>query len=364
MNSLTSTLLLDGPPVLFSIPLAQCVGLKEAIVLQKIHYWLHPNRNQNFHEGHPWVHNTYDQWQAQFPFWSLKTIFRVIRQLEKRQILLSYRREDTVIRPKYYTINYVILRELAIIPTYPSESEGISVIDQARLRPSKALAESSPNQTIPVQMVALWNERVQVYTNPGHPVSLSPKRVDALETFLTQHCEGDLSVWETYCQKISQTKFLLGNNETGFRITLDWALKPHNGRKILSNRFFDHTQEGQGERRDTQPNEPTIISWEEFDRLLDRQWVNAGATPLGGLWGKISKNLARRIGQAPYTSWFGTVSLVTLTEDVLTLQVKSRFSRDRLIEHYEAHLIAAITDVLGEKRRLHYILSPSAGDTQ
>jgi hypothetical protein len=63
-------LLLDEHPLVIMPSLATKIGLNESIVLQQVHYWLQNKEkgNQNFHDGHYWVYNTYEQWQAQFPF--------------------------------------------------------------------------------------------------------------------------------------------------------------------------------------------------------------------------------------------------------------------------------------------------------
>jgi hypothetical protein len=61
--------------------LAKLIGLNEALMLQQIHYW--ERRSANEAEGHKWVWNTYEDWQAQFPFWSLDTIQRTILALER-----------------------------------------------------------------------------------------------------------------------------------------------------------------------------------------------------------------------------------------------------------------------------------------
>ena len=59
-------LLYDGPPLVLSVSLIKKVGLKEALILQQIHYWMNPVFNKNLFEGKYWVRNTYAQWQKQF----------------------------------------------------------------------------------------------------------------------------------------------------------------------------------------------------------------------------------------------------------------------------------------------------------
>ena len=86
---MSSKLLIDESPLLVQPSLAVAVGLNEAMFLQQLHYWLNPRLNKNHFEGRLWVHNTYEQWQKQFPFWGEKTIRRAILSLEKIGVLES-----------------------------------------------------------------------------------------------------------------------------------------------------------------------------------------------------------------------------------------------------------------------------------
>jgi hypothetical protein len=68
----TSKLLVNEPPLLVLPTLAARLGLKEAIVLQQIHYWI---READHHRGGRWwTWNTLEKWRAHFPWWSLGTV--------------------------------------------------------------------------------------------------------------------------------------------------------------------------------------------------------------------------------------------------------------------------------------------------
>ena len=110
-----SRLLLDEKPLLVMPRLATLIGLNEAIVLQQVHYWLEINRktNSNYKDGYYWAYNTYEQWQEQFPFWSKRTIRRIINNLEKMGLLISASYNKLGIdRTKWYRIDYKKLDEL------------------------------------------------------------------------------------------------------------------------------------------------------------------------------------------------------------------------------------------------------------
>lgn len=89
--------------------LATLIGLNESIVLQQVHYWLKIKEKgqQDYIDGHYWVYNTYEQWQEQFPFFSLRTLRRVFTSLEKRGLLIAGNYNKAGFdKTKWYSIDY------------------------------------------------------------------------------------------------------------------------------------------------------------------------------------------------------------------------------------------------------------------
>ncbi|MED3747587.1 DnaD domain protein [Geobacillus stearothermophilus] len=106
-----SKLLLDEKPLVILPSLAKEIGLNEAIILQQLHYWLQESNNER--DGHRWVYNTYEDWQKQFPFWSIRTIRRTIKNLENKGIVISdYLNSMKIDKTKWYRIDYERLEEI------------------------------------------------------------------------------------------------------------------------------------------------------------------------------------------------------------------------------------------------------------
>lgn len=101
------SLLFRFRPLVVNPELAVRIGLNESIVVQQIHYWLTETDSGIEHDGCRWVYNTLEQWQLQFPFWSIKTIKRSIASLASMEVIrveqLNKTRHD---RTNYYAINY------------------------------------------------------------------------------------------------------------------------------------------------------------------------------------------------------------------------------------------------------------------
>lgn len=110
-----SKLLFDKPPLVVDPDLAAAIGLKEAIILQQIHYWLQINKeaNRNFHDGLYWTFNSAENWRKQFPFLSVKQIRSAFANLEN-QNLISVRQynKSSFDQTKWYTINYFAVNKL------------------------------------------------------------------------------------------------------------------------------------------------------------------------------------------------------------------------------------------------------------
>lgn len=97
--------LLDERPLLVMPKLATLIGLNESIVLQQVHYWLKGK----------------EQWQEQFPFWSIMTIRRTITKLENMGLLIAGNYNTAGFdNTKWYSINYTALNRL-VSPSVQNE---------------------------------------------------------------------------------------------------------------------------------------------------------------------------------------------------------------------------------------------------
>lgn len=121
---MTTQLLINEPPLQVSPTLAIELGLKEAIVLQQIHYWLNFQPSRHFIDGNYWVRYMPEQWEYHFSFWDQKTLCNSIRSLERQGVLASYETGDSN-KTKYYSINYWVLSKVA--PSTKSQFESSSL---------------------------------------------------------------------------------------------------------------------------------------------------------------------------------------------------------------------------------------------
>lgn len=118
-----SRLLMNEPPLMFAPSLAVLLGVSEAIFLQQLHYWLEKSKHER--EGFTWVYNTYEEWQYQFPFWSISTIRRTIKSLEEQKIIVTNSFNKMKLdKTKWYRIDYVRLVEMECPSVQIEQSNG------------------------------------------------------------------------------------------------------------------------------------------------------------------------------------------------------------------------------------------------
>ncbi len=116
-NMNESNLLLDEYPLVILPSLATKIGLNEAIVLQQIHYWLvryeKANDERHNRDGRWWVYNTAEEWQENFPFWSVSTVRRTLDSLRETGLVLTGNyNQKGYDRTLWYSIDYARLVEI------------------------------------------------------------------------------------------------------------------------------------------------------------------------------------------------------------------------------------------------------------
>ena len=113
-------LLIDEHPLLVLPSLAAAIGLPEAIFLQQLHYWIETSGHLQ-PDGQHWIHNTYEEWAEQFPWWNIGTIRRIVNTLRDRGLILTSRdwNRMAIDNTLWYTIHYPTLTALDTPPPDP-----------------------------------------------------------------------------------------------------------------------------------------------------------------------------------------------------------------------------------------------------
>jgi hypothetical protein len=78
-------------------------------VIQQIHYWIVENkrRGHNLIDDRTWTYSSYEEWQDQFPFWSISTIRRTLTSLKNQGLIfIEQLSDDKFDHRNWYAIDY------------------------------------------------------------------------------------------------------------------------------------------------------------------------------------------------------------------------------------------------------------------
>jgi hypothetical protein len=194
-------------PLLVDPALAAVLGLREAILVQQLHYWL--ERSTVARDQKRWTFNSYAEWRRQFPFLSERQLSATFRALERpfaptdaddprpaRGPILRSRQDLNRIpsdRTKWYTLDYAELLRLNAFaeaicracedddPTaYPPDDEDDPFfVAQRRGTTPAPRTVTAPTVEVPREQAAAG---VSPSAKPPHPAPTT-------ETFHSAHTE-------------------------------------------------------------------------------------------------------------------------------------------------------------------------------
>jgi len=223
-----SKLLLDEQPLVLLPELAALIGLNEAIILQQINYWLNKKGVGRYHDGQKWVRNTYDEWQENFPFWSKRTIQRILDNLREAGLIQVANLNKTAYdRTNWYTIDYDHLDKLTTSKqtTCPDQSGQTDHIEEDNL--ARPIPETTAETT---------TETTADISEPEKEIlPTEAQRVKELADKIDPTLEGDLALdvlglGKEYQEKYGNASTSSGNDHGPW---LTWA----NESQVIGPRF-------------------------------------------------------------------------------------------------------------------------------
>ncbi|GKX58368.1 hypothetical protein SOASR031_06830 [Leminorella grimontii] len=183
-------------PLVVSPDLAVAIGLNEAIALQQLHYWLNETTSGVEYDNVRWIYNTHEEWEKQFPFWSLSTIKRTFSALEKLGLIRSEQlNKSQRDMTNYYTINYghpALSHEVKLTPSKSSDctspvaqNEPVQKVKKKRSTGSKRAAVIGSNWT---------DDHTEITTeNTAEKISCQPPEATDAEVLITEQAKQVLT---------------------------------------------------------------------------------------------------------------------------------------------------------------------------
>ena len=144
--------------------LAKELNKSKAAMINQIHYWTQLLRDEHhFHDGRYWVHETYEDWQAQFPDMTTRGIQKMLLSLEEDgYIFVGNFNNKKYDRTKWYAVNYDKIKEVL----EKNEQKTIDPHEQSSSAPHEQSSQWVHEQSSsPIPNISIPNNSI-----PNNPV--------------------------------------------------------------------------------------------------------------------------------------------------------------------------------------------------
>jgi len=192
------------------------------------------------------------------------------------------------------------------------------------------------NEILTHAMIDMWNKSVQKALDKP-PVFSTHRRRHQLLDMLHDLFKGDLAHWQAYCKRLTRSRFLMGANESGFKVTLDWALNPDNAVKVLEGALYDPPLANGSPSASAKKQEE-----EDFFASLQEHCLEESRDPQ---WYLFCEKLARLSGVFAYKAWFKGVIPLTFSAEDVTLGLPNALTKERLDRDWKPALQKALEGV-------------------
>jgi hypothetical protein len=302
--------------LLFSPSVAKDIGLNEAIILRQLYYW------QSKYPSNKWIYNSYQDWQKQFNFWSLRTIQRTFISLEEQGLIHSKRAKTC----KFYQLRLEKVKKFFVdeeVPKWHLRSakmaRPINRETKTKTKNSSLSLLSQKRKAIPErelkELIEIWKSFI---APTQKELTLTPKRAEKLGKVFEKFFVNDLGKWEEFVKTIQKSDFLMGKI-TNFKISLDWILKEENLIKALEDNYKNKTVEAEEQQK---LQEKEVVLELEQDNRSDHRWK------------ALQQNAIKKFGTSTYVSWFSKMKLISCEENAVRVGVPTRFIKDWIESKY------------------------------
>ncbi|MBL0942179.1 MAG: hypothetical protein IBJ00_05600 [Alphaproteobacteria bacterium] len=386
----SSQLIIQSPCIPYIPELGEKIGVYPAILLQQIHYWSQKGEGER-KQGKLWVHNKYEAWAQQLRC-SVSCIRKTVKKLHQEGLI-----ETKAFRSKYgdttkwYAVNYEMLKELGLTLTpevsslkekavytssqkllpavnentphknsqHINEKKSKTFIQSKICTPPHVLQCDSPlnkiskiiNNLSPTEvgsdyqnMISIWNEIVH---QGSKTVKLTERRLKWLKRRFRLEFQSCIEKWKEYCSLIANNDFLMGMGKKGWKVTLDWAIIPHNIQKVLSNayeRLIRIKREGREDGNEKPFQLQAKIEAEkkntERKRLEALKMIEDSSHPL--FWKQVCKELLLQIGGSKFEEFIFPLDPKlekSGNRNSLTLKASSSFLCSWLSREYSIRIL-------------------------
>lgn len=170
------------------------------------------------------------------------------------------------------------------------------------------------------KLIDIWNQQI-----PDQKCELRDSRKNKLMTRFKKYFNSDESKWAEFCQKISKTPFLRGENDRGYVMTIDDALKPEKLERILDNGYS--SKKFVKSEISTENVDKAKIIAEEIEKIENHTFK------------EFQKKNLTEYGADTYFSWMKCMQFENSTPNLLTISVPTKFIKNWIETHYKQQFL-------------------------
>jgi len=324
--------------------IAQATGVNESIVLQQLYYW---HTKYSFKK---WIYNSYEEWQKQFTFWSIRTIRRIFTSLEGQGFIKSKRSKTC----KFYKLDEDTAKKFFTNQEWPSCPPRVAKLAtpykdtktipknnslSSLSKPSTGEKKACEREDILGKAVETWRKAI----NPTMTkLELTSGRAEKIKRILEKFFSNDIKKWEEFIQTVQKSDFLMGRI-TNFKVSLDWILQEKNLLKVLEGNYENKT--GQGGKDLFFYDGKASVALKDVEVTADNP-----------KWQKILEEATETFGKETYLSWFSKTKFISCEKEVLNVAAPTKFTRDWLEANYGGYLKRVWSQQFEPVSRINLIL--------
>jgi DNA-binding MarR family transcriptional regulator len=198
-------------------------------------------------------------------------------------------------------------------------------------------------------MLETWNSLLC----PPVLVQMTTERSQRLTAILADHFENKLDCWSSFCQEITQSAFLMGKGQRGWRVTLDWLLDSRNLHKTLEGNYRDS-------EASPASSVPEKLSSQELKLKIDQHLESLPHA----LSRQFCRALLRYLPEQKVLFWFSEAALSGWEDSRLVLSFPSRATRDYVERHFSSEMGSAARSVCPHLQSLTLTIQQTAQESQ
>lgn len=173
------------------------------------------------------------------------------------------------------------------------------------------------------EMIKIWEKEISPIEK-----SLTPARRLRLKAAYENYFGSSLERWRSYCIRIANNGFLMGNGPNRWKADIFWATGSENIEKVLAN-----TYSGQ--------KEVFEIPIKSEVRIEDIPSLQGDGIAVNAL-----RAIASGVGLTDYNTWMGNIGIEDLHKPIVRIIAPSRFHADRIETNFRRGIREALRSVL------------------